>query len=368
LQAAEHGRLYEVGGLRVLELRGTPEEMGEAHGRLLAKDIRWLVGEIFDRGVSRNRWRRIEAGARVMERHQPERFRREMRSLAEAAGVDHMKIVALQLFGDAERGMLPEDNPERRRLEEVTQKCTTYAVFGPATRTGECIAGRNFDYFYEEVSERASIIIDCRPEGRRRFVTLSWAGVANGWTLMNDAGLVAANNSAFGESESLEGVSTCFMQRLVMEEASTVKEGIALVRRTPRAVGTAMLLAGGDPPDAVQLEYDHESLAVRRAHDGFVIASNGFRSLRLTQPLGPEEYAFGRYGRLLKLIRRNHGRIDRTMNFAAARGVPLESINLHCVVLFPSDLSMTVSMGKVPACREPFVGLRMEEEGMVAAR
>ncbi len=371
-------RLHVVNGCRVLELRGSPEQMGRAHGRLLGPDIRRVVEDVLSPVGRPARWSRILAGTRVMERHQPERFRVEMRALAEAAGVEYLKIVALQLFGDAERAMPAADRPsaeEAREPEDIEKliargagyQCTSYAVFGPATRTGECIVGRNFDYWYQVVARYASIIIHYRPRGRRRFVTLTWAGVVNGWTLMNDAGICAANNLAYGVSNSLNGVSTCFLQRLVVEEAGTVEEGIAVARKSPRAVGTAMLIAGGSPPDAVQIEFDHESFHVRRAHEGFVIADNSARALGRERPLGPEEGAAGRYGTLLALIKGDYGRIDRAMNFAAAPGVALEGMNLHSALFFPADLTFAVAMGEVPACRQPFRRFRMTAEGVVSA-
>lgn len=383
------GRLYRAGDVRVLELRGTPEEMGEAHGKLLGDEIRRVIREVLKPEADPERYRRILAGTRVMEKFQPEHCRREMRALAAAAGADYLDVVALQLFGDAERGKAPDesaptegrgpktegaDGPLRRLQPSafgpqpaVGYQCTSFAVFGPATRNGEPIAGRNFDYWYTDVNRHAALLIHYRPAEGRSFITLSWAGVVNGWTLMNDAGLVAANNNAYSSDESLEGISTCFLQRLAAERAATVAEGIEIVRRGPRAVGTVMLLAGGDPPAAAEVEFDHGAVAVRQAREGFVLASNGFRALGRETPLGPDEDASGRYGALLSLIRAGHGRIDRSMNFAAAPGVPIEGINLHCALLFPSDRTMLVSMGRTPACRGPFAKLRVTDKGVVSA-
>jgi len=366
------GRLYTLDGYRILELSGTPEEMGEAHGRLLRSDIRRVIRDVLEPDENRERYARIIAASRIMERYQPQPFRREMRSLARAAGVRYDDVVALQLFGDAERGAMPGNDGALPRLPdrapEGYYQCTNYAVFGPATRTGECIVGRNFDYWYTDVARYASVIIYYRPENARRFVTISWAGIINGWTMMNDAGLCAANNSAYSLNESLTGISTCFLQRLVIQNAATVKEAVAIVRKGPRAVGTVMLVAGGKPPDAVEIEFDHGDLVVRRSHRGSVMAANGFRALGITAAPAPDEDAYGRYGTLLRLIQEHHGRIDRTMNFAAARGVPLASINLHSALLFPADLSFAVSMGHVPACEGRFRRFRMTGRGIVTAK
>ena len=398
------GFLHTVNGYPVLELAGTPEEMGEAHGRLLGERIKRVIKDVLRPETDPARYKRIMAGARVMDRFQPEPYRREMRALAQAAGVDYMDVVALQLFGDAERGYTPGMSGVRDGGAETTKhtkgtkdtenaargmsgsvslafsalsassavrhndyQCTNFAVFGPATATGECIVGRNFDYWYESVSRYASLIIHYRPDEGHAFVTITWAGVINGWTLMNEKGLVAANNNAYSTKESCEGISTCFLQRHIIQTAATVEKGIEIARAGPRAVGTVMLVAGGDPPDAVELEFDHEAIAVRRAERGWVAAENGFITLH-SEGWRPESLKGGRYNTLERLIEANHGRIDRTMNFAAADGVPLSGINLHCALMFPEDLTFAVSMGKVPACRGPFRRFRMTPEGIVPAK
>ena len=67
------------------------------------------------------------------------------------------------------------------------------------------------------------------------------------------------------------------------------------------------------------------------------------------------------------VIRDNYGRIDRTMNFASAQGVPMRSINLHSALVFTSDRTMYVSMGKVPAADQPYHGFKLTADGVVGA-
>jgi len=360
------GRLREVNGCPVLELWGTPEEMGAAHGLLLGDVVRRVIRDVLAPSEDSRRWREIRAGAEVMERRQPERFRAEMRALAQAAGVEYMEVVALQLFGDAARA---SGTASGEGAVPPGQQCTTYAVFGPATATGECIVGRNFDYGYTSVAKYASLVVHYRPDGRHALVTISWAGVVNGWTLMNDAGLVAANNTVLAADESLEGISTCFLQRLIVEDCATVAEAVALVEAASRAVGTAMLVAGGEPPDAAEMEFDHSAFAVRRAHAGYVLAANGFRALGRAAPLAPDARGLrsGRYEKLLDLILANHGRIDRSMNFAAAPDVAIAHINLHSALLFPKNLSFAVSMGPGYSCRGEYLHIRMTPSGLQTA-
>ncbi|HUS81455.1 MAG TPA: C45 family peptidase [Armatimonadota bacterium] len=344
--------MREINGYRVLTVSGSPAEMGRVHGELLGDVVRRVVQDVVVEGEGRYDLEGLLAGAMVMEGFLPPAIREELHALADAAGVDYRQIVALQLFGDVNRGQL----------------CTGFACFGPATAAGECIAGRNMDYWDHGASEYAAILVHYRPSDGWQFLTCSWAGIINGWTTINERGIVCSNNSAYGGADSLEGLSTCFMVRKVAQFAATVEEGIEIVRTTPRACGTNLLIAGGDPPDAAVVEYDHDQMVVRRARDGYVVADNTFLALGrgdwdADDPPEPSDWA--RAGVLQGLIRDNYGRVDRSMNFAAAPGVPIRSMNLHSALLFPADRIMYVSMGASPAADHPYHGFRLTPDGVL---
>ncbi len=343
------GSLREVNGYRVLSVAGTPEEMGRQHGTMLAEDVRRVVRDVIVEGEGAWDLDGLLAGAMAMERHLPAEFRAELHALAAAAEVDYAQLVALQLFGDVRRA----------------QGCTSYAVFGHATATGECLIGRNMDYWDHGASAYGAILLHARPDRGHAFLTCSWAGIINGWTSLNDAGVFCSNNSGYGRRDTLDGVSTCFMVRKVAQYAGSVEEGIAIVRDTPRAIGTILLIAGGDPPDAAICEYDHDELVVRRATDGYVVADNSFQRLGVAPDEVAEPSAWSRAGTLLRLIRAHHGRLDRTLNLAAAEGVPIRGINLHSALIFPADRTMYVSMGVVPAADQPYHGFRLTADGVI---
>ena len=240
------GRLGYVDGQLVLHVAGTPQQLGEQHGRLLRPQVRRMVRDLIHNEVasSTRSYRDLIRGTQVMERFLPPEYREELRALASAADVNYYDLVAAQLFGDVQRG---------------TQSiyCTSYAVHGPATATGECIVGRNMDFYDYGVPAYGMVIIHYTPDRGRPFMTITWAGIINGWTLMNADGIVTANNTAYGaHSNSLEGISTCFMLRKVAQYARTVAEGIQIIRDTPRAVGTNMIVAGGNPCAAAIVEFN----------------------------------------------------------------------------------------------------------------
>ncbi len=361
-ESAGGGRLEIINGYKVLEVSGSPREMGEQHGRLLRDEVRRMIKDLILDGECAygDSHERLLRGARAMERFQPVEFRLELRALARAADVNYEDLLAAQLFGDVWRAMW----------------CTSYAVFGAATATGECIVGRNMDYWDHGVTKYGAILLYARPDRGYPFVTVTWAGIINGWTLMNARGIVVANNTAYGgRKDSLHGISTCFMLRKVAQYAATVQEGVQIIQNTPRACGTNMLVAGGRPPAACIVEYDHLEALPRWAEQGVVFAANDFRKLYREEQSDEDDAAdygssysyYSRYELLAKLIRENYGKTDRSMNFAAEPGVAITSINLHSALLFPGDLSFAVAMGKTPACRQPYRRFRMTGSGIVSA-
>ena len=352
------GRREQLNGCLVVHLTGTGEQMGQQQARLLRSRVRRVLKAVILEGEGAgHRYASLIKGAMVMERYLPPEYRAELQALAAGAEVKYEDLVALQLFGDVQRG----------------QHCSSYAAFGPATANGECIVGRNMDFYDHGVSEYAACLLDYKPSVGIPFVTASWCGVINGWTAMNACGIVCANNSAYGGQDSLEGLSTCFMVRKVAQYAHTVAEGVRIVQQTPRACGTNLIIAGGNPPAAAIVEFDHKQVVVRWAKRGYVTAANGFRVLGRVEPQPDEEdadtkntpsYWLARDDLLSRLIRENYGRIDDTMNFAAAEGVPMRSMNLQSALLFPQRRAMWISMGKVPAADQPFRRFRLTGKGL----
>jgi len=351
--------LQILDGYQVLHLKGDPHDLGRQHGTLAGDLVRRVLNDVIleDAASSRSTRRELYEGAMVMERHLPLAYRRELRALARAANVEYEPLVALQLFGDVQRAR--------------SIYCSSYAAYGPATHNGELIAGRNLDFWDNGASEYGAIILVYYPDEGIPFLTVTWAGIINGWTAMNAHGIIASNNTAYSGTDSLEGISTCFMNRKVAQFAHTVDEGVRIIEQGPRACGTVTMVAGGNPPKAAQVEFDHDNVAVRWAESGYVIGTNSHCKLyRDDDEIDDGGYHYyyedSRTTRLRELIQSHYGQIDRTMNFAAAQGVPLTSINLHSALLFPADLTIKLSMGRTPACDYRYRPFRFTERGLIA--
>jgi len=358
---AEHGRVERINGYWVVTVEGTPAQMGKAYGRLLGPVVRRVIADLIHQGFGRDRaaYANILAGSRVMAKHQPGEYLEEIRALAGAAKVSRDDLLMLQYFGDVRRCI---------RGAGAAFMCTSFAVLPPHTRDRSCIAGRNLDYFDHGVGEYASILACYRPKGKIPFVTVTWAGIINGWTLLNEKGIVTSNNTAFGaRNQSLEGISTCFLLRRIAENADTVAKGVAIVRKGPRTCGTNLLIAGGDPPTAAIVEFDHRDVTVRRARDGFVGATNSL--FRLYDPDAPEsDLYWGRLGTVRSLIGEHRGKVDIRTRLAGAAGVPLRGMNLHSAMVDTAARRIRVAMGRIPACDLPYRTFQLTAKGLVGVK
>jgi len=349
-RAYEGGRSEKLSDETVVYLQGTPEEMGRQHGKLLKWSARLMLDTVIGCFREGDELAELYAGVRQMEPFIPAEFVAEMKAFAQAAGVRYEDVLVANTFGDIQR----------------TQACKSFAVCGPATRTGEMIIGRNFDFASFGIASRVATILHQRPSKGHAMVSVRWAGVCTGWTIISDAGILVANNTAGAcRRSSRQGIPTLFMNRLVAQNASTVSEGIEIVRRVRRACGTNMIIAGGNPPDAVIVEFDAEGMEVRRLTDGYIAADNGFRVLGV--PERHREWLLHRANRLVKLIQQHHGKIDRDLNLAAAEGAYM-GCNLHSVLFFPKDMVFRVAQKGEPAARGEYKEFKILSDRLLPKR
>jgi len=354
-----HGKLETLNGYTVVSVEGTPEEMGTAYGTLLKPVIQRVLKDLIAKGIGAEpeAYKNLLAGSKAMARFQPKEYLDELKAVAEAAEVSYEDLALLQYYGDVRRCLRGAGN---------AMFCTSFAVLPPRTKERICLVGRNFDYHDHGVGAYASILACYRPKARIPFVTVAWAGVINGWTLLNEKGIAVSFNIVAGSrSETLEAISTCFLLRRVAERAETVEQGIALITKASRSCGTNMLVASGSPPDAALVEFDHASYAVRRRADGFVGAANTFMKLYQENNPSASEYR-GRIAVAYELSQASRGKLDFGSNIAGAPGVPINGMNLHSATIDATHLRLKVAMGTIPACERPYKAFRLTAGGLVA--
>lgn len=340
------GSLTIVGGLPVVTVAGSPEEIGDQLGTLLRKNIAELVEyqDDFARGLGLGQSAtRLRAGlaklAGLMAGSFPDGQRRELAAAAKAAKVDQ-NLLAL---GNV--------------MYELSQfpACSTLGVEPDRSATGGTLLGRNMDFPTFGFLDRYSIVVVYRPEGKHAFVSITFPGFVGVASGMNDAGLCVAqlevNRSAEPSPRLQLGgtpVSMCFRQ--LLEECTTIDEAEKLLGEQKRLIMCNLAIC--DLEGAAVLEITPKSVVRRPAENGLALCTNHFRTPELC--VGKQCWRFERLQAGEKFAQLGVPEVGKLLN-----SVNQGERTIQTMVFEPAKQQVHVSLGPAPASAQPLQTLQM---------
>ncbi len=342
------GFLEEVDGYRVLHLKGTPYEMGYQHGALLKDDIRELVRFLFE--VKAKELKADIAGVKLLDPKQaiwgitqtqkkyvPARFFEEMKGIAAGAGMEERDIVIANF--------IPE-----------LFHCSGFAISGGATKDGTLYHGRILDYSCDWHLQDHAVLVVAEPEGKIPFVNVIYTGFIGSVTGMN------ADHVSIGEMGGKglghwDGVPMAMLVRMVLEDAKTLDDAIAIFRDRPRTCEYYYVIADGKSGQGVGME---------GSWDKFTVIPMGAAHPRLPRaiPNAVVLSAGDRYQELSKRVQEGRGSFDAESAWnLMSRPVAMKS-NLHSVLFEPASTRFWVanaSADGLPAATQPKHAFRLTD-------
>ncbi len=342
------GFLEEVGGSKVLHLKGTPYEMGYQHGALLRDEIRELVRFLFEvkakqatielGGLKLLDPKRAIAGiAATQKKYIPERFLDELRGLADGAGMDLQDITAANFI------------PEMFH-------CSGFALSGSATRDGTLYHGRILDYGCDWRLQEHAVVLVAEPEGKIPFVNVTYAGFIGSVTGMNERQVSIGEMGGRGLGH-WDGVPMALLVRIALEEAPDLDAAVAVFRDHPRTCEYYYVIADGKTRQAVGMEASWDTFGVVRMGQSHPRLPHAITDAVLLS-------AGTRYEALVRRVKAGHGTFDAD----SARGlmdlpVAMKS-NLHSVLFEPASTRFWVanaSPSGAPAATQPYQAFQLTE-------
>ena len=338
-RAVPHGKLEWAEGLRVVTLHGSPEEIGKAHGELLAVEANRCVDSVLHvvgtvetiRGGMWFRKKLDDAAARLAP-HIPERHLRETEALAVSLHLDPGLIAVVNVF------------PELFH-------CSGFAVSGAATTDGTLYHGRVLDYMTEIGLQDAAAAFVVAPEGQIPFVTIGYAGFIGSVSGMNAQGISLGEMGGRGEGQ-WDGVPMATLMRRAMEECTTLEEVMKLWTDSPRTCEYYYVFADGKTRQSVGVAATPERIEFVKPGEGHELLGTGI----------PDAVVLSAGDRLLCLrerVKEQFGKIDEEAAIHLMdRPVAMKS-NLHNVLFVPEKLLLHVAHAshKKPAAECPSVRL-----------
>ncbi|WP_461210683.1 C45 family autoproteolytic acyltransferase/hydolase [Desulfocurvus sp. DL9XJH121] len=231
--------------LPVVELTGTPYEMGLAHGKAMKALIREFAASVTAVHQENNSLLRVDASSLTalcrknlgfMEKFSPDLVA-EMCGIADGAELPFDDILYLNCFLELEDLRAP--GLGARVLPDRLWGCTTFNVTGGASADGRAYIGQTFDM--EKYYEKFLCLLRVSPEHGPRALVLSFAGVL-GLVGMNSAGIGAVINKVVA-TDARPGVIYPFVMRKALA-AERVGDALGAMIFSPRATGINYQLAG----------------------------------------------------------------------------------------------------------------------------
>ena len=334
-----HGRgeLRSVGGLPVLTVAGTPEEIGTQKGVLLkqsAGQLLPLFKEFLKAKGLEAAWPLLARAGKSMEPRIPPEHLRELDALAQAAGLDRELLLVAHVLPDMVR----------------IGGCSVLIVGPERSATKGPLFGRNLDIPPVIKVHEHTLVTIYRPKGKHAFVSVNFPGMIGCATGMNEAGLVIATNEIYAAKDGSpefdpQGTPLGFGCRRLLEECTTVAEAEKLIRALKWTTRAALSVC--DRQGGAVFEITPRTVAVRRSTDGCCAATNHFRSAELATDL--------RCDRFELLAKTSAARKSFTVADVAGQlhAVHQGDWTVQTMVFEPAALRLHLAIGGLPASAQP---------------
>lgn len=262
--AIHRGKILEVG------LRGTPEEIGYSHARLLYREmvanegtlyeqfekyvplppVRWLMVD-----VSRLQFRAVDSGM-------PEERTREIAAQALGFAPDpyegfmptYHRLVFLQSLYDIALSF--EHSP--------LLGCTSFALTDGASEGGHAILARNFDFEAGPIFDVGKAVFLVRQTDRIPYASVAWPGLVGAVSGMNAEGVGVVVHGARARKAKPDGEPVVHTMRDVLGRAHTTVEAIDILRSKRPMVPHMVMLIDATGDAAIVERVPGEAMFVRR--------------------------------------------------------------------------------------------------------
>ncbi len=260
-----NGVLKKVPPLKIVYLYGNGYERGFQHGKLLKKDIKYVVS-VLKRVVGPFAYYVAILEAKKLDVNIPKEYRCEMEGVAEGAGVSYYDILLINTFDD---------------LKHLVG-CSSLIVV-KSNFSKEFIFARNLDYPHSELA-RKNIIFVYKNMEKHSYISVAFPGYIGVLTGFNDAGIcISIHTSATRENQW--GIPTGFLLRECMENSNSLNDLFKIVSTSKRCQGNNLMVGSFKENLAAVIEYTAKHMGIRYfpKDRGFIECTNHFQIEKMKQ-------------------------------------------------------------------------------------
>jgi len=347
-----HGASTDDKPVPRLAVAGDAQKMGTTFGNATRDDIRKL-NPIFTTlavGLSGQNKAMLRRRAAKIEPHiQPEDIA-EMKAIAAAAGIAYEDVLLLNLFYTL--------------TNRHTIGCRQLVAWADQTADGELIHGRNLDWldYPGKPLHQHHLIVDVKPKGGHRYLTLTWPGLVGVLTGTNEHGLtVAYNQLPGGNSIDRLAEPVFFVLRRILRTCKDIDSAVAQIKKAKPLDDGSIMISDARAKRAVVVEVIDGRVGVRQPRKNEPMIGNANHCTDEANVRGFTWVPRRRASWPTVDVARNlRGPIDAdTMRTVLADRRVLQSINIQSIVFEPSENRMIMSIATGHAAKGRFVEYRL---------
>jgi hypothetical protein len=396
------GSLRVEKGMLYMEVQGTHEEIGRAHGELVkgivdeyivryyAGFIEKLIAHSAVSNISRTIPPRV---ARLLYFifHKANRKRigdsllAHTKGFTAALGLPSVEGERIVLFPDilhflAGKSLAPMAMPG----------CSAFYARDAATHGGKQIIGRNFDFFGRGLWDEYQCVKVFRPKDSQAFMWIGALGLPVGGFAMNESGICVMPFTNFMKDVGISGRPLFAIIQELLENAFCLDDAVRIMEQGKRIGGLSLMICDTHGRDACAVGFTARRMEVIRPEEDFLIRTNHHLTDKMKEiqvaPTAWYRHSSARYMRIEELLREKYGKL--TLNDAV--GIMSDTIdprekrkslvgdivaamnNAMSIVLSPDDDAIFISNGLFPVCHgDTYIGFRLSAmfsgKGEVAA-
>ncbi|MEM2704073.1 MAG: C45 family peptidase [Candidatus Bathyarchaeia archaeon] len=341
--------------LLILHVKGSGYEMGYQHGILLKDHIQhsvqYLIQKMMELGYS---YEYMINCAKIMVQHIPEEYIDEIKGLADGACLNYTDTLIAQIDAD---------------LQCIEMACSSFAVFGKATKDGHLYHGRNLDAPLSP--QQSGLVIIYEPENGNPFVSVGGFGKVGVHTGINKNGISIALMSSLSNDTSINGTPILILLRKVLQYASNLADAVHIINQTRKTTGWNIVLGDGANLNACAAEVSHgyckvfwagdssENIPPHHSIENAIRRTNHYISFELAvtqrsfyDPRKAWNWSWDRYEKLGELILENYGKIDAEMAIEFLKTYPIAGWypTIQSVMFDSTDLELWVANANSTTC------------------
>jgi isopenicillin-N N-acyltransferase-like protein len=348
--STQNGKLRYINNIPVLQVQGSPEQMGDAIGKYVVKNAPKATQyprDVLSHFGVEFMWIVFAKAGQRMANFFPKDYTKELNAMATASGISKEDLIVGNTLFD---------------LKKVVA-CSGVTIEPANSSTGGMLFGRNLDYPSLGYINQYTLVTVYKPENKKAFAAIGFPGLIGCLSGMNQDGLCLAIHEVIdiktGQKKfNYNGIPYAMCYRQLLEECSTVDQAYELLNKLPRTSTTNLLIA--DRKRSAVFEVTPDKVIERKSKDGVAVCCNHFCCSEI-KPFFPINVrrSFQRFT-LLEELRTNENKVSPAQVMEYLDSVNLGDDTLQTMVFEPSTLRLHLAFQGTPSSKGPFHTLELE--------